>query len=298
MILGDLVRIYKEYGDLPLFYRDFDGNLVEAGCHLISSAIKGFHYLVIPCNETETVHPLWPNPGEQVTRKKTDPCTLKEIVTYHDYKDLVPEDNDIPVFVKYFSDCDVNPTSARLEVACGKLVLFNDKKVWDDWMADKKRREKEWQDTMRNLDVGQFPVRIPIIRNVNPSILADSLVAVKPIEGPIKFTPPEQDIVAILDNEFYNTKGTYTEKLNESALAYGRVSNNPLNEADYWKHMAYKMAAKADSLFKQMKREHEHFLAYKFELDEKEKEFKFTHKHPTEIFQQWEDHKEKKKKKK
>lgn len=146
---------------------------------------------------------------------------------------------------------------------------------------------------MRNLDVGQFPVRIPIIRNVNPSLLADSLVAVKPIEGPIKFTPSEQYIVSILDHDFDNTRGTYTERLNESALSYGRVSNNPIDEADYWKHMAYKMADKADSLFKQMKREHEHFLAYKFELDEKEKELNFTHKPPQEIFKQWEDHKEK-----
>jgi DNA-binding MltR family transcriptional regulator len=53
------------------------------------------------------------------------------------------------------------------------------------------------------------------------------------------------------------------------------------------------MADNADSLFKQMKREHEHFLAYKFELDEKEKELNFTHKSPQEIFQQWEDQKEK-----
>lgn len=235
---------------------------------------------------------MWPNPGEPVTRNKAEPCTLKEIVTYHGYK-LVPEDNDIPVFVKYFSDVDVNPTSARLEVACGKLVLFNDKKVWDDWLANKKRREKEWQDPMRNLNVGQLPIRLPIIRNANPSLLANHLVAVKPIEGPIKFTPSEQDLVSILDNEFDNTKGTYTERLNESAIVYGRVSNNSIHEADYWKHMAYKMAGKADSLFKQMKREHEHFLAYNFELDEKEKEFKFTHKSPQEIFQQWEEQKEK-----
>ena len=146
---------------------------------------------------------------------------------------------------------------------------------------------------MINLDVGQFPVRIPIIRNVKPSLLADSLVAVKPIEGPIEFTPPEQDIVSILDHDFDNTRGTYTERLNESAIAYGRVANNPLDEADYWKHMAYKMADKADSLFKQMKREHDHFLAYKFELDAKEKELNFTHKSPQKIFQQWEDQKEK-----
>lgn len=49
----------------------------------------------------------------------------------------------------------------------------------------------------------------------------------------------------------------------------------------------------ADNLFKQMKREHEHFLAYKFELDEKENELNFTHKSPQEIFQQWEYQKEK-----
>jgi DNA-binding MltR family transcriptional regulator len=47
-----------------------------------------------------------------------------------------------------------------------------------------------------------------------------------------------------------------------------------------------------------MKREHEHFLAYKFELDEKEKELNFSHKSPQDIFQQWEDQKEKARQKK
>ena len=62
-MLGELVRIYKKYGDLPLYYRDFDGILVEPGCHLISSSSTGLHYLIIPCTETETV--LHPNTGKQ-----------------------------------------------------------------------------------------------------------------------------------------------------------------------------------------------------------------------------------------
>lgn len=105
-------------------------------------------------------------------------------------------------------------------------------------------------------------------------------------------------VIAQLDKAYDEFKGTYTDRLNETHRAFNRFGFIAMDEAEFWKRVAYKMADKADSLFKQMVREHEHFLAYKFELDEKEKEFKFTHKHPTEIFQQWEDQKEKARSKK
>ena len=101
------------------------------------------------------------------------------------------------------------------------------------------------------------------------------------------------NVIAQLDKAYDEFKGTYTDRLNETHRAFNQFGFIAMDEAEFWKRVAYKMADKADSLFKQMKREHEHFLAYKFELDEKEKEFKFPHKYPTEIFQQWEDHKEK-----
>lgn len=101
------------------------------------------------------------------------------------------------------------------------------------------------------------------------------------------------NVIAQLDKAYDEFKGTYTDRLNETHRAFNQFGFIAMDEPEFWKRVAYKMADKADSLFKQMVREHEHFLAYKFELDEKEKEFKFPHKHPTEIFQQWEDHKEK-----
>lgn len=101
------------------------------------------------------------------------------------------------------------------------------------------------------------------------------------------------NVIAKLDKAYDEFKGTYTERLNEAHRAFNQFGFTAMPESDFWKRVAYKMADTADSLFKQMVREHEHFLAYKFEVDEKEKEFKFPHKHPTEIFQQWEDQKEK-----
>lgn len=95
-------------------------------------------------------------------------------------------------------------------------------------------------------------------------------------------------------NEAYeNTFGSYKEKIDAAFKMYLREGVPAMSQLEFWEHVAKIMADNADSLFKQMKREHEHFLAYKFELDAKEKEFKFPHKHPTEIFQQWEDQKEK-----
>lgn len=100
-------------------------------------------------------------------------------------------------------------------------------------------------------------------------------------------------VIAQLDKAYDEFKGTYTDRLNETHRAFNQFGFIAMDEAEFWKRVAYKMADTADSLFKQMVREHEHFLAYKFELDEKEKELNFTHKPPQEIFKQWEDHKEK-----
>lgn len=101
------------------------------------------------------------------------------------------------------------------------------------------------------------------------------------------------NVIAQLDKAYDEFKGTYTDRLNETHRAFNQFGFIAMDEAEFWKRVAYKMADKADSLFKQMVREHEHFLAYKFELDEKETEFNFTHKCPSKIFRQWEDHKEK-----
>lgn len=101
------------------------------------------------------------------------------------------------------------------------------------------------------------------------------------------------NVIAKLDKAYDEFKGTYTDRLNEAHRAFNQFGFTAMPESDFWKRVAYKMADTADSMFKQMVREHEHFLAYKFELDEKEKEFKFAHKQPTEIFQQWEDQKAK-----
>ena len=101
------------------------------------------------------------------------------------------------------------------------------------------------------------------------------------------------NVIAQLDKAYDEFKGTYTDRLNETHRAFNQFGFIAMDEAEFWKRVAYKMAGKADSLFKQMVREHEHFLAYKFELDEKETEFNFTHKSPHEIFQQWENQKEK-----
>ena len=95
-------------------------------------------------------------------------------------------------------------------------------------------------------------------------------------------------------NEAYsNTFGSYKEKIDAAFKMYLREGVPAMSQLEFWEHVAKIMADSADSLFKQMVREHEHFLAYKFELDEKETEFKFPHKHPTDVFQQWEDQKEK-----
>ena len=182
MKLGELVQIYKQHGDLPIYFRNFDGTLVEAGCNYIHSFGVGFYKMIIPCDEMETVMPL--GTGKTVTRQKAQPGTLEQIVMFKD--DLASEECDIPVYVKYFDAFDINPHSERCEVVDGKLVFFHDKEIWNAWLVEKKRRDKQREEDLKNLDIGQFSPRLPIIRNCEPTLLADKLVSVKPMKGPVK----------------------------------------------------------------------------------------------------------------
>jgi hypothetical protein len=88
--------------------------------------------------------------------------------------------------VKYFDAFDIMPYSERCEVVDGKLVFFHDKEIWDAWLVEKERRDKERQERLKNMDIGKCEPRLPIIRNCEPTLLADKLVGVKPIEGPVK----------------------------------------------------------------------------------------------------------------
>lgn len=178
MELGELVRIYKQHGDLPLYYRDFDGNLIEAGCNYIHSFGFGFYKMIIPCDEMETVMRL--GTGQKFTRQKALPGTLEPVVMFKD--GLADEDCDIPVFVKHFDAFDIQPHSERCEVVDGKLVFFHDKELWDAWLVAKELSKAQ----KPNIDIGKFDVSLPIIRKCEHTLLADKLVSVKPIEGPVK----------------------------------------------------------------------------------------------------------------
>jgi len=293
MILGELVRIYKEHGDLPIYYRDFEGMMIEAGCHYIHSSIQGFHTLIIPCDEMETVMQL--GTGKKVTRQKAQPSTLKKVV------DKASDECDIPVYVKYFTDTDFNPNSARCEVIDGKLVFYNDKDVWDKWEEHKKRRDEAQREYLKQKG-GTFDVQLPIIRNTHPQLLSSLLVGVEPISGPL----PKVDVMAgetkeskaEAANRLYNSFcGPYNEKLDAAHRLYKSTASTVMTELEFWKEMAYRLAESADTASRASRKEHEHFLAYLYELEAKEKEFNFPHKRPSEIFQQWEEQKEKIRKK-
>lgn len=160
MVLGELASIYKEHGDLLLYFRDFDGRTVEAGCQYIHSSIKGFYKLIVPCDETETVMRLGTH--KVVTRQKAKPCSLGAAAGN------AASNCDIPVYVKYFSDTDLNADSARCEIVDGKLVFFNDKGAWDECENYKKRRDK----ARHKHNVGTLDAQLPVIRNAHHQLLS------------------------------------------------------------------------------------------------------------------------------
>lgn len=91
-----------------------------------------------------------------------------------------------------------------------------------------------------------------------------------------------------LDEEYFVAKGTYEEKLD---AAYAKYQGIPvMDEVEFWRHMAYRVADSADTAVRAMKSCHDHMLAFKFELDKRQKEFGFEYKSPMEIDRQWEEH--------
>ena len=94
--------------------------------------------------------------------------------------------------------------------------------------------------------------------------------------------------IKYLDEEYFIAKGTYKEKLD---AAYAKYQGFPImDEVDFWRHMAYRVADSADTAVRAMKSCHDHMLAFKFELDSRQKEFGFEYKSPMEIDRQWEEH--------
>ncbi len=91
------------------------------------------------------------------------------------------------------------------------------------------------------------------------------------------------------NEEYFVTKGTYKEKLDAASAKFDEFP--VVDEIQFWKHMAYTVAESADTATRAMRQQHENMLAFKFELDKREREFNFPHMSPTEIKQQWEDHK-------
>ena len=99
----------------------------------------------------------------------------------------------------------------------------------------------------------------------------------------------EIEEMRILEKEFQDTEGTMSDKLD---AAYTKYQRCPISDENtFWRHMAYDLAEIADNALSAMRKQHEEMLAFKFELERREKEFGFEHKSPTDIKKQWEDHK-------
>ena len=98
------------------------------------------------------------------------------------------------------------------------------------------------------------------------------------------------------ENELLQLKGdyfvscrSYKERLD---IAGEKFEQMPvIDEVEFWKSLAYRVADSADTAVRAMKQQHENMLAFQFELGKREKEYGFEHKAPVEIKKQWEDHK-------
>jgi len=81
---------------------------------------------------------------------------------------------------------------------------------------------------------------------------------------------------------------TYTEQLQNDIAVHADEGNASIDQRyKFMEAQAISMADKADHLFKQMVREHEHMLAYKFAYDELCKNNGIDAQRPSDIYEKW-----------
>ena len=96
--------------------------------------------------------------------------------------------SDIPVYAvrKY---CMFQRTFSKVRVDDGQVIFYNDK---EDLRRFRENQKKE--NDRRAESCGSFNmvdnIKLPIVRNCKPQLLADALVSVNPASGPLKGGTP------------------------------------------------------------------------------------------------------------
>ena len=183
LTVKDLAELVKTYPHLPVCVEDEDGQIKPAEFTFYHSFGEGW---ILEVNSLDYLyekdkHTYKLGTGEQKKAEHTQ-STLFELFNSKWFASHMY--SDIPVYAvrKY---CMFQRTFSKVRVHHGQIIFYNDK---EDLRRFREKQKKENDPVGRIMQVDN--IKLPIVRNCRPQLLADALVSVSPVPGPIKGETP------------------------------------------------------------------------------------------------------------
>lgn len=182
LTVKDLSDLYKEpgYQHFPVCIEDEDGKIKPAAFTFYHSFGEGW---ILEVNSLEYLderdsHTFRLGSMEPVHNEHTQD-TLHRLFNSDWFN--AHAFSDVPVFaVKKF--CMFQRSFSKVRVENDQLIFYNEKADLDRFRKAKEREDAEWAKSCS----GKLPdIALPIVRSAAPRLLADLLVPVKPIKGPL-----------------------------------------------------------------------------------------------------------------
>ena len=186
LTVKDLAELRNNYPHLPVCVEDEDGQIKTAEFTFYHSFGEGW---ILEVNSLDYLYErdkhtynlgTWEQRKAEHTQSTLFGLFNSKWFASHMY-------SDIPVYAvrKY---CMFQRTFSKVRVDDGQVIFYNDK---EDLRRFRENQKKE--NDRRAESCGSFimdNIKLPIVRNCRPQLLADALVSVSPVPGPIKGETP------------------------------------------------------------------------------------------------------------
>lgn len=186
LTVKDLAELRKTYPHFPVCVEDEDGQIKPAEFTFYHSFGEGWilevnslDYLYESDKHTYTLG-TWEQRKTEHTQSTLFELFNSKWFTSHMY-------SDIPVYAvrKY---CMFQRTFSKVRVDDGQVIFYNDKEDLRRFRENQKKENDRFAESCKSYNMDN--IKLPIVRNCKPQLLADKLVSVSPIPGPIKGGQP------------------------------------------------------------------------------------------------------------
>lgn len=180
MIVEDLRKIKEACGNLKVYVKEFDGSITPAHLTTIHSFGSGYRWEVEREGKTYA-HMLTLKYAEhngRSTDEKPEPKILEPGTL--EYLDTNTFGNfpDCHIYLDTYSQFEENPDLIQYEIVEDKIIFWNDIGDLAELRERRDRANKAHQKRLEKMSFAIKDVALPIIRNCEPTLLADKIVGI------------------------------------------------------------------------------------------------------------------------